>query len=612
LVAAKSVVEGHRMSNRRYLSRPGCLAIGLPLAIGALLAAGLPSVAASGATVSVACDTVALVAAINAAYDSGPTTLSLADGCHYDLGRVDDSTFGNSGTPVITNPAGVTIQGNGATIDRAASATDDFRILTVGPGGALAVLNTTIAGGRSTCTGTTNVAWCTSAASTNQLQAFGGGIGVLDGFVSVVGSTLSGNTAACVAPDTLCTFATGGAIGGQSDGASPAGIAVTDTTFTGNQATCSDTGTDTCTSAGGGAVMVSDAGLFVLRSTFTQNSTGCTNTSGTTCSSAEGGAVAAFNDAPFTLNVTDSKLTNNIATSEQDADGGAVAVVGSMTAALTNDTISNNTAASGTAAFGGGVFSDSGGTTINTGSLDHNTAGTGTSAGSTAFGGGLYTVEGETDVADVLISANTVQADDAYGGGAAEDEGANGGILKIERGTVSENTATGGTLAQGAGVGVFGSGLNLHLAHGTVSKNQATAPTAQGGGIFSSASALDDETIKENKVVGSTSALGGGLFVPLGTPIAAVTVAGGKVDSNQATTTSGTALGAGIYNGGTMSVTGKAAVTKNAATAGTGGNADGGGIETDTHSTTVDPTVEIAANTPDGCAAVNGGTNTGC
>jgi len=85
-----------------------------------------------------------LIAAINAANSStAADTIALAAGTNFSLAEVNNSTNGATGLPTIAaNSGGLTILGNGSTIERSAVVgTPAFRLLNVAPQGALNLVN---------------------------------------------------------------------------------------------------------------------------------------------------------------------------------------------------------------------------------------------------------------------------------------------------------------------------------------------------------------------------------------------------------------------------------------------------------------------------------------
>src|SRR6478672_2890033 len=108
-------------------------------------AAALSPLHSGGERTHVPCRKGALIRAIEAANAHGGT-LALARHCTYDL---TTPYAGVDGLPVITKR--ITINGNGATIQRNASAALAFRIFDVaGPRGNLTVKDLTIQGGKLT------------------------------------------------------------------------------------------------------------------------------------------------------------------------------------------------------------------------------------------------------------------------------------------------------------------------------------------------------------------------------------------------------------------------------------------------------------------------------
>ncbi|GAA3104679.1 hypothetical protein [Streptomyces echinatus] len=106
-----------------------------------------------------------MVKAINTANGSpGADTLRLARKCTYKL-TSPNATDPANGLPTVTSE--ITIEGNGATITRAKSASD-FRILLVGASGTLMLNRTTISGGRATDCRSSPEARSAGAASTTR------------------------------------------------------------------------------------------------------------------------------------------------------------------------------------------------------------------------------------------------------------------------------------------------------------------------------------------------------------------------------------------------------------------------------------------------------------
>src|SRR5215207_2654293 len=78
----------------------------------------------------------------------GPDTITLAPGATFSLTAVNNTTHGPTGLPVVTDGDGLTIVGNGATIERGTAAgTAAFRLFDVAAGAALALHGVTLQGG---------------------------------------------------------------------------------------------------------------------------------------------------------------------------------------------------------------------------------------------------------------------------------------------------------------------------------------------------------------------------------------------------------------------------------------------------------------------------------
>ncbi|WP_262371122.1 hypothetical protein [Streptomyces sp. WAC01526] len=201
------------------------LAMGLTVAM-----AAAPTTA--HAQIPVLCSETSLVNAINTANAAGGDTLALVPFCTYQLTSAHGSSpHGPVGLPPITTP--ITLLGLGVTIARAPSA-PAFRIMQVegvanvpGTNGQLSAVGTTLRGG--------------SAVSPYP----GGGLSNLGGTVSLLSSSVTGNTAVA-----------GGGI--YNDNGS---ITLTTSSVAGNQATSS-----------GGGIYVNSGGVTLLATTVRDNS----------------------------------------------------------------------------------------------------------------------------------------------------------------------------------------------------------------------------------------------------------------------------------------------------------------------------------------------------
>jgi hypothetical protein len=190
------LIRGRDLDYDRAVGRTGryFAAVVLVVLVGATGASAATLAAACGGTTG---DSVSLVDAIASANASGGSNVVvLGQGCVYTLTTVNNNWYGPNGLPPITS--NITIEGNGATIQRAADA-PHFRLFFVGadptnantlnyvtPGaGSLTLRNVTLAGG---------------LAKGGNSNGGGGGAGMggaifSEGAVTIDASTLTSNTA---------------------------------------------------------------------------------------------------------------------------------------------------------------------------------------------------------------------------------------------------------------------------------------------------------------------------------------------------------------------------------------------------------------------------------
>ncbi|MEU9718162.1 hypothetical protein [Streptomyces sp. NPDC047976] len=433
----------------RLLSAAGlAVAAGLALPAPAAQAAVTPAPTPTPVTSTVRCSVPDLVRAIHRANSTPEAdTVRLARKCTYELVTADPDSPAD-GLPVITTE--ITIEGDGATITRAASA-PDFRILRVGPGTGVLTLNrTTISGGRATdCPEFPGQGVC------------GGGI-YSQGRLTVNHSRVVHNAARTSAAD---LFAEGGGI--DSDGTAT----VNDTEISHNSATYSG---PTPSSAEGGGI-ANDGTLTLNRTRVTDNTIAVTDDNG---SFAFGSGHAAFG----LTKIDHSTISGNHA---RAVGGTALAALATgsplpgqeTTLTVTDSTISRNTtsAPKGTA-VGGGVGTNFPVTLVRTRVVDN----TATAAGGTARGGGIHIGRtGEVTLKDSTVRGNTAHAPGgtARGGGMSN---ATGGIARTDRSHITGNTAEAPDGGTSQGGGVFNAVGSTTLTKGNVTDNRA----ADGGGIF--------------------------------------------------------------------------------------------------------------------------------
>ncbi|GGM39512.1 hypothetical protein GCM10011608_25270 [Micromonospora sonchi] len=369
----------------------------------------------SRAAVQVPCDSARLIAALVQANAKGGATLRLAQGCTYRLthafrqvdeydGGIRDAreaadaaeTPGDAEAPP-TNPAddtaglpviyhGITIEGSGATIARAAGA-KNFRFFTVRDGGELTLRELTLRNGRSAADGgsvhivhgATAVLERVTVADSTSLSAEGGGGGIFnDGNLQITDSTLVGNRAA----------GTQGKGGGLLNG----GVMVMHRTeFRHNNAN----------SYGGGLANYRAAG-DVYSSTFVQNT------------AEQGGGLASFSAR---TKVVDSLVAENSAQiggglANSDAvlvlrqltvrdnlaavSGGGISTVQGLLP-MDDSVVSGNT----TRGRGGGIYAEKSNLLVRTSDVTGNAA-----VGRQSRGAGLFVAAGSAKLYDSRVTGN--------------------------------------------------------------------------------------------------------------------------------------------------------------------------------------------------------------
>lgn len=283
-----------------------------------MLAALLPlAPAAQAATFIVPCgDISGLIAAIATANANNQAdTIELAAGCVYEVSVPDN---GANAFPIIgvdnVEANTLTINGNGATIERAADAEDDirfFQLVGEEPDDATLILNDLTlqngfigegSGGAIAATGSTLV--LNNATLTNNSATEGGAVLTIFSSVTIADSTFSNNTAR-----------EGGALS-----LTYSSLEVENSSFSGNSATGSDF-------RGGGAIYALDISGSITSSTLTGNTT-----------ASEGGALSLYADGGGEFELINSTISGNSAAGR----GGGIST--SLAVALSFSTITANTA----------------------------------------------------------------------------------------------------------------------------------------------------------------------------------------------------------------------------------------------------------------------------
>lgn len=352
---------------------------------------------------------------------SGPDTIVFPKGT-LTLGAVDNSTYGDTGLPVITGQ--LTIEGNGAKLTRKASAAP-FRLIAVGATGDLTLRNATLSGGKADYGGAIHnegsLTIENSVISGNDAAYAGGGL-TSAGSLTVESSTVSGNTAG-----------KGNTVGFGAGIATYSGTGViTNSTISGNQAGGRFT-------AGGG---ISNGGTLTL-----DNSTISGNKAGGYYS--VGGGIASFAD----LTITNSTISGNRAIAKYGNAGGGISNEGG-TLTVQNSTISGNKAGS---AYGtGGGIANYGAATVENSTISGNKAN-----GKYGYGGGIASADAMT-IANSTITGNKAGAKLGFGGGVE-----NVGDLTLHRTLISGNKAGEGPEVDNFGGTVTADDFNLFGSSGT-------------------------------------------------------------------------------------------------------------------------------------------------
>jgi hypothetical protein len=331
---------------------------------------------------------------------SGPDMITLA-GNTYTFTGIDNTDYGPTALPTISST--VTIQGNGATLQRSGTA-PSFRLMAVGALGDLTLDNVAVTGGA--------------------MPGRGGGIYSYDGGLAITNnSVISGNTAS------------DGGGGVASYGYNkPATVTIEDSAITGNSATY-----------GGGVFNASyyDAASLTLR-----NST----VSGNTVPGPGGGLYnSSFYGAAETI-IQDSLISGN---DSDEAFGGGVSnlsFLGSAAVAIDNSTVSGNNAYfEGGGALNGAIYGESSLTIQNSSVISGNTSTDGEGGGATNFS---YVVTATTSIDNSLITGNSA---DRIGGGIS-----NYSLVGQAEFTLTNSQVTNNSVAQFDGGGVANAGRIIY------------------------------------------------------------------------------------------------------------------------------------------------------
>jgi hypothetical protein len=350
-----------------------------------------------------------LIADINAANVGGGSntiTLTAPTTSPYTLTAANNSTYGNTGLPVIAANDILTIVGNGDTIKAMNGSQPGIRILGVADGASLTLVSLTLTGG-----------YVRSYESSINAPPIGGGavcnLGtlVLNG-VSVTSNVVAGlpgndNSVGDVSPG---TNAVGGGI--WSSGSL---TLENNSLLQGNSAHGANgvfgTGWVLPPSDGmGGGLYVAGGTVNISNSTITNNRAWAgTRVAQYTATANGGGMYVAGGQVVLTAsNVSNNRAQGSSAYGVRPlAFGGGLYVAGGMVT-LSNDTVDSNSACGPLHVFGGGLYVAGGMVTLSNDTVDSNSVYGG-------LGGGIYIESGATVYLDPFTVANTINNTDSSG-----------------------------------------------------------------------------------------------------------------------------------------------------------------------------------------------------
>ncbi len=265
----------------------------------------------------------------------------------------------------------------------------------------------------------------------------------------------------------------------------------------------------------GGGIAVSGA----INATLTLNN--CTvsnNTAGGTAAGSSTGAGIMGNVTNATININNSTITGNTVSNTStsvSAVAGGISSVGTLN--ITDSMITNNTAtSSGFNTFSGGIHITGGTTTIMgstiSGNISSVTAGTGLS-----FAGGLYNQQATVLITNSTVSGNSVSNTpspaSAFHAGIRTLSSTAAANTTITNSAISGNTAVG----EGGGVvNISGGAANstTNMTGSTVSGNMATSATSFGGGIenLSTSTGLATVNLLNSTVSGNSANNAAGIY----------------------------------------------------------------------------------------------------
>ncbi|HEX9924194.1 MAG TPA: right-handed parallel beta-helix repeat-containing protein [Anaerolineae bacterium] len=327
---------------------------------------------------------------------SGPDTITLA-GNTYTFSVIDNTDYGATGLPTISST--VTIQGNGATLQRSGAA-PSFRLMAVGASGDLTLDNVAVTGGAT--------------------PGRGGGIYSYEGGLTIINnSVISGNTAD-----------EGGGGVASYDYNNPATVTIENSAISGNSAYY-----------GGG---VFNASYYDAANLTLSNST----VSGNTAPGPGGGVYNASYYGSAVTTIQDSLISSN---DSDEAFGGGVSnvsIFGAAAVTIDNSTVSGNNAYyAGGGTLNGTIFAESSLTIRNNSVISGNTSTYGAGGGAANYS---YVVTATTSIDNSLITGNSAYA---IGGGSS-----NYSLVGQAKFTLTNSQVTNNSVAQFDGGGISNAG----------------------------------------------------------------------------------------------------------------------------------------------------------
>jgi CSLREA domain-containing protein len=257
-----------------------------------------------------------------------------------------------------------------------------------------------------------------------------------------------------------------------------------------------------------------------------------------------------YNDGG-TLIITDSMVSNNMASGVASTYGAGIYNNGTLT--IINSAVSNNVATENYA-IGGGIHNTSGSTlTISNSAVSGNTA----SGGEYAYGGGIYNLDNVTITISKSTVSNNIAAGNFANGGGIFNGSSSTLKMTITKSSVSNNTVLGNYYAYGGGIGNGGA---LTITKSIISNNMASGGdyNASGGGILNYPAGtitMTKSTVSGNMTLGGSADASGGGIGNGGT----LTVEDqSKISGNFASD-----YGGGLYNSGTYDISPNSKVFKN-------------------------------------------------